>query len=79
MTTTTKRKKIKDYTDEADDQIVNIIYAMLKADSEYDWWDNIPASVKKSIIKAEKELDEGKGVPHEVVMKQYAKYFNHRV
>ncbi len=40
-----------------------------------DWWDKLPLSVQKSIIKAEKQLDEGKGIPHEVVMKKYSKYF----
>lgn len=75
MRTKDIRNKVKKYIDEADDRVVKMIYAMLKADREYDWWDDLPAAVKKDILKAEKQLDEGKGIPHEVVMKKYSKWF----
>ena len=68
------RKKVKKYIDEADDHVVKMVYSMLEADREDDWWDDLPLSVKKSILKAEKELKEGKGIPHEVVMKKYSKW-----
>ncbi len=69
------RKKVKKYIDEADDHVVKMVYSMLEADREDDWWDNLPREVQKSIDKGIKELDEGKGIPHEVVMKKYKKWF----
>ena len=68
------RKKVKKYIDEADDHVVKMVYSMLEADREDDWWDELPPAVQKSILKAEKELREGKGIPHEVVMKKYSKW-----
>ena len=68
------RKKAKKFIDEADDHTVKMVYSMLEADREDDWWDDLPLSVQKSILKAEKELKEGKGIPHEVVMKKYSKW-----
>lgn len=63
------RERVKKYIDEADDQVVNMVYAMLKADREYDWWDELPVKIKKSIKKAEKELNKGRGIPHRKVIK----------
>jgi hypothetical protein len=74
MSTVEMRKKAKKYLDEADDHVVKMVFSLLEADREHDWWDDLPASVQKSIIKAEKELKEGKGIPHEVVMKKYSKW-----
>ena len=74
MSNAEMRKKVKKYIDEADDHVVKMVYSMLEADREDDWWDDLPLSVKKSILKAEKELKEGKGIPHEVVMKKYSKW-----
>ena len=74
MSNAEMRKKVKKYIDEADDHVVKMVYSMLEADREDDWWDDLPLSVKKSILTAEKELKEGKGIPHEVVMKKYSKW-----
>jgi hypothetical protein len=74
MSNAEMRKKVKKYIDEADDHVVKMVYSMLEADREDDWWDDLPAAVKKSILKAEKELKEGKGIPHEVVMKKYSQW-----
>lgn len=75
MSTAEMRKKAKKYLDEAEDHVVKMVFSLLEADRKYDWWDDLPASVQKSIIKAEKELDAGKGIPHEVVMEKYKKWF----
>ncbi len=74
MSNAEMRKKVKKYIDEADDHVVKMVYSMLETDREDDWWEDLPLSVKKSILKAEKELSEGKGIPHEVVMKKYSKW-----
>jgi hypothetical protein len=69
-----KTKKIKKNI-KADDRLVRMAFSMVEVDREADWWDDLPVAVKKSILKAEKQLKEGKGVPHEVVMKKYKKWF----
>ena len=74
MSNAEMRKKVKKYIDEADDHVVKMIYSMLEADREDDWWDDLPLAVQKGILKAEKQLKEGKGIPHEVVMKKYSKW-----
>jgi len=74
MSSIEMRKKVKKYIDEADDHVVKLIYSMLEANREEDWWDDLPTDVQKSVLKAEKELKEGKGIPHEVVMKKYSKW-----
>jgi hypothetical protein len=69
------RKKVKKYIDEADDHVMKVIYSMFEAErKQNDWWEELPASVRRSIIKAENELKAGKGIPHEVVMKKYKKW-----
>ena len=74
MSSAEMRKKVKKYVDEADDRVVKMIYSLLEADREDDWWDELPKQVQKGILKAEKQLKEGKGIPHEVVMKKYNKW-----
>lgn len=37
-----------------------------------DWWDELPDNVKQDILTAEKEIEEGKGVPHHEVLNRYA-------
>lgn len=39
-----------------------------------DWWNDLPKEVQNSILKAEKELKSGMGIPHEEVMKKYSKW-----
>jgi hypothetical protein len=47
---------------------------MRKQDSKNDWRDKVPNKVQKSVIKTEKELLSGKGIPHEAMMKKYEKW-----
>ncbi|HEX7905799.1 MAG TPA: hypothetical protein VF487_18135 [Chitinophagaceae bacterium] len=75
MSNAEMRKKVKKYIDEADDKTVKMVYSMLEAEREDDWWDDLPKEVRDSIDKAIAELDAGKGIPHEVVMKKYKKWF----
>jgi hypothetical protein len=75
MSNAEMRKKVKKYIDEADDHVVKMVYSLLEADREDDWWDDLPKEVQNSIDKAIAELDAGKGIPHEVVMKKYKKWF----
>ena len=68
------RNKVKKYIDEADDHVVKMVYSMLETDREDDWWSDLSKEIQNSILKAEKQLNEGKGVPHEDVMKKYSKW-----
>ena len=68
------RRKVKEFIDEADDHVVKMVYSLLEADRKDDWWQELPDSVRKEILRAEKDLKEGKGVPHEAVMKKYEKW-----
>jgi hypothetical protein len=68
------RKMVKKYIDEADDRVVKMVFSLLEADRKDDWWEELPPDVKKSILKAEKELDANKGIPHQQVMKKYGKW-----
>ena len=70
------RKEVKKYIDHADDRMVKIIYAMLEADQKGDWWDEIGDEERASIDKGLRQLKEGKGIPHEQVVKQYPKWFS---
>ncbi|WP_276504360.1 hypothetical protein [Terrimonas pollutisoli] len=74
MGTGEMRKKVKKYIDEADDHVVKLVYSMLEADRRDDWWNDLSKDIQNSILKAEKELKEGKGIPHEAVMKKYGKW-----
>ena len=67
------RNKVKKYIDEADDHVVKMIYSMLETDRSDDWWNDLPKKVQDNIDKAIKKLEEGKGIPHEFVMKKFKK------
>jgi len=75
MSTPEMRKKIKKYIDEADEHVVKMVYSMLEADRDHDWWDGLPKKVRDDIDKTLMELDNGKGIPHEEVVKKYKKWF----
>jgi len=69
------RKEVKKYIDQADDRIVKIIHTILETDQATDWWDEISDGERTSINRGLRQLEEGKGIPHEQVVKQYAKWF----
>ncbi len=41
---------------------------------EPDLWDELPDEIKADVEEAIRELDAGKGIPHEKVMKKYSKW-----
>lgn len=70
------RKEVKKYIDKADDRMVTIIHAMLKADNEQtDWWNDITEGERASIDKGLRELEEGRGIPHELLVKKHPEWF----
>ncbi|MFZ5553753.1 MAG: hypothetical protein ACOZCO_11610 [Bacteroidota bacterium] len=76
MTATAIRKKIHQYIDSADEQVVKAVYAMLKE------LDKAPADMKRfsieeyneSIEKAEREIAAGKFLTHKEALKQISKW-----
>jgi len=68
------RKEVKRYIDKADDRTVQMVYAMLEAEQQYDFWDELPNAVKADIDEAIKQADAGKLLSHEEVMKKYKKW-----
>ena len=73
-TVTTLRRDVKKYIETADDRVVKMVHAMLEADKESDFWDEIPAIVKADVKVAIKQSEQGKGKPHSEVMKKYKKW-----
>ena len=73
-TVTSLRRDVKKYIETADDRVVKMVHAMLEADQETDFWDELPASVKADVKIALKQSDQGKGKPHSEVMKKYKKW-----
>jgi predicted transcriptional regulator len=68
------RKETKKYIDNADVKTVKMIHALLEAEQESDWWDDLAPPEKASIERGLKEVEEGKVVSHETVMKKYKKW-----
>ena len=73
-TVTSLRRDVKKYIETADDRVVKMVHAMLEADQETDFWDELPASVKADVKVAIKQSAKGKGKPHSEVMKKYKKW-----
>jgi len=68
------RKQVKKYIDKADDKTVQMVFAMLEAEQQYDFWDELPETIKERIDEAIKQADSGQLIPHEEVMKKYKKW-----
>jgi len=52
--------------------VLNVVKTF--AEEQKDWWDELSDEQRKHIAEAEAELDAGKGMPHEQVMKKYKKW-----
>ena len=70
------RKQVKQSIDKADVRSLRMVQAILDVDQEEeDWWDELPREVQASLEMALKESEEGKGIPHEQMLKKYSKWF----
>ena len=75
MTATEKlRNNVKKKIDCADARSLKIVSAMLDAETEYDWWDDLSDAARSSIEQGLKDAEEGKLTPHKEVMKKYKKW-----
>mgnify|MGYP001011496613 CR=1 FL=1 len=68
------RKQVKKFVDNASEKELEMAYHLFNASKKSDWWDEISTEQKKAIDKGLKQLDNGEGIPHEEVMKKYAKW-----
>jgi hypothetical protein len=37
-----------------------------------DWWADLPQKVRQEVLKAVKEIEDGKGIPHDQVLAMYS-------
>ncbi len=52
--------------------VLNVVKTF--AEEKKDWWDELSTEQIAAMKEAELELEAGKGVPHEQVMKKYKKW-----
>lgn len=69
------REEIKKFINIANPRTVMLVHAMLEADLDHDWWDDLPIGVQNSIDNALVESKNGQGISHEDVLKNYGQWF----
>ena len=74
MDTIQLRRRIKKFIDEANEKELQMIYRMFEVEKECDWWDELPEEVQQEIDLSAQEAEQGKAIPHEQVIKKYAKW-----
>ncbi len=74
MDTIQLRKRVKKFVDEANEKELQMTYRMFEVEEEYDWWVELPKEIQEEIDLSVHESKEGKIIPHEEVMKKYAKW-----
>ncbi|MES2558687.1 MAG: hypothetical protein V4590_03040 [Bacteroidota bacterium] len=74
MTNATLKKEVLAEIAKADPYLLKMVHAMLKANKQYDFWDDLPAEVKKDVDAALKESGKGLGKSHDEVMLKHKKW-----
>ncbi len=70
-TSATNKQELIDWIDRLEDQAMLQNLVNLKETTEgKDFWHDLPEEVKEAINRGKKQLDEGKGIPHEQVRKK---------
>jgi predicted phosphoadenosine phosphosulfate sulfurtransferase len=69
------RKEVIDYLETANAKTIQMIYEILEADAQEDWWNEMPDEVKKDVDAALKESENGEGMSHEEIKKKYSQWF----
>ncbi len=59
---------------DTDDEAVLLQIKEVFESNEKDFWNDLPEHVKAGIERGRKQAAEGKLIPHDTVMKKYAKY-----
>lgn len=68
------KKEVKKNIDKADERVLKMVNAMLVADQEEDWYDELPEAVKKDLDISLQQEKDGLLIPHAEVMKKYKKW-----
>jgi hypothetical protein len=68
------RQEVKKYIDVADVKVVKMMYAMLEADAEEDWWDTMPDNIKEKVERSLQQSKNGRVTPHSDIKKRYQKW-----
>lgn len=56
-----------------DKELINYIKAIFSTQPE-EWWEELPAPVKESVLRGLKQADKGETIAHAEVMKKYKKW-----
>lgn len=71
------KQDLKDWIDQLDNQAYLVtLQSMKNRSTGGDFWDDLPEEAKQSIKRGKKQLDEGKGIPHEQAMKEVRERFS---
>jgi len=70
------RSEVKNYIDKADVHVLKMMRAMIKADNEDDWWDELEEEEKKSIERGLGDLKKGKTMLNDEVIKKHSEWFS---
>ena len=68
------RSQVKKFVDTASEKELEMVYHLFDAAKKDDWWDEISEEQQKAIDKGIAQLDNGEGIPHKDVMKEYGKW-----
>ncbi len=65
------REEVQHYLENADDRMLKIVHAILEADAEEDFWDELPSSIQQNIYSAINQSKHRLGKNHQEVMAKY--------
>ncbi|MEJ7677281.1 MAG: hypothetical protein WKG06_05285 [Segetibacter sp.] len=68
------REQVKKFVDNASEEELELVYHLMEATNKSDWWDEISPAQQEAIDEGLKQLDNGEGISHKVVMKKYDKW-----
>jgi predicted transcriptional regulator len=68
------RRETKKFIDLADVKTVKMVHALLEAEQESDWWDDLDLAAKASIERGLRDAAEGRVISHQEAMKKYRKW-----
>ncbi|HPH88271.1 MAG TPA: hypothetical protein PKV76_07340 [Chitinophagales bacterium] len=68
------KKEVKKNIDKADERVLKMVNALLLADQEEDWYNELPDEVKVDLDISLQQEKEGLLTPHADVMKKYKKW-----
>ncbi len=71
-------KEINHYLEQLNNHQKKVVLSVVKtfAHEENDWWDRMEDAAQESIQRGLNQLKEGKGIPHEEVMRKYEKWLS---